>query len=192
VADSSLILLLGGISRSIIKHMSEGTPEERRGIVLEMTDPARLRPGRNTVPLILREVGVERASLIGQLYREIWNPLGGGGRGAWDDARWVEELRQPGIRTWVAEVDGQAVGFAEMGWRGDGDVAFIVLGIIPSVQSRGIGADLLTRTTHLAWDTPASNGAATTRVWLWTVPNEHPHTISNYLARGYQRGPDID
>ncbi len=62
----------------------------------------------------------------------------------------------------------------------------VVIGIRPSIQGKGIGGDFLTRVTRLMWAEIGRTGAPTTRVWLWTVPDEHAHTILNYLARGYR------
>jgi GNAT superfamily N-acetyltransferase len=163
-----------------------------RGIVLEMTDPACLLPSRRRSDLELIEVSASAGARIGALYRAIWEPIGGGGRGAWSDEQWMAELNQPGMRAWVAQRAGADVGMAQIGWSGAGDAAFIVIGVVPAAQGEGIGGDLLTRLTRLMWQTPAANGEPTTRVWLWTIPGEHAHTITNYLARGFVRGPDID
>ncbi|MFZ0215760.1 MAG: GNAT family N-acetyltransferase [Candidatus Dormiibacterota bacterium] len=161
---------------------------DRPVIHLEMTDPNQLHPARPSPPIIVTEVSESAAALIGRLYNEIWTPLGGGGRKLWRPETWGTELHQPGVRTWLADFDGQPVGFAELEWRGDGNVAIVVIGIVPALQGKGVGGDFLTRMTSLAWQTPAPNGTPTARVWLWTsIPNEHPGTIPNYLARGYRQ-----
>jgi len=163
-----------------------------KGIVLEMTDPAWLVPSRRLPDLVLREAPASGGARIGSLYRAIWEPIGGGGRSAWTDEQWVTELDDPDMRGWVAQLAGDDVGMAQIGWSGSGDAAFVVIGVVPAFQGQGVGGDLLTRLTRLMWQTPAANGEPTRRVWLWTVPDEHPHTIPNYLARGFVRGPDID
>lgn len=118
--------------------------------------------------------------------------MGGGGRADWSDEQWVAELAEPGMAAWVAQSHGSDAGMAQIGWSGEGDAGLIVIGVIPALQGQGIGGDLLTRLTRLLWEKPAPNGRATNRVWIWTIPDEHPHTIPNYLARGFVRGPDID
>lgn len=153
-----------------------------------MTAADDLRPARRADGLTVREVPADDAPRLARsLYRQIWAPLGGGGRGGWREADWREELGRPGIRLLVAEVDGRAIGFAQMGWPGDGQAGFVVLGVLPSEQGRGYGGDLLSRLTRMAWDTPAPAGAVTRRVWLWTLEGEHPATVPNYLARGFWR-----
>lgn len=162
----------------------------RTGVVLEMTDPDQLAESRRLPDLTLREVPASDGGRIGWLYRQIWEPIGGGGRSSWTDDQWISELDQPGMRTWIAQLDGQEVGMAEIGWSGQGDAAFVVIGVTPSFQGQGIGGDLLSRLTRLMWNTPAPNGRQTTRVWIWTVLDEHPHTIPNYLARGFRYTQD--
>lgn len=161
------------------------------GIVLEMTDAAQLRPSPRHTDLTLSGLPVRQSGRIASLYRTIWQPIGGGGRSSWTEQEWATELNQPGMAAWVAQIDGEDVGMAQLGWSGHGDAAIVVIGIIPVRRGNGIGGDFLTRLTELMWLAPAPNGRPTHRVWLWTVPDEHPHTIPNYTARGFERGPDL-
>lgn len=162
------------------------------GLVLEMTDHAQLIPAPVNADLTLLEVPSSAAERIGALYRHIWQPIGGGGRGSWTEDQWMAELQQPGAAAWVAQLKGEDVSMAEIGWSGNGEAVIVVIGVLPAAQGRGIGGDFLTRLTRLMWQTPAANGEPTRRVWLWTVPGEHPHTILNYLARGFVPEKDID
>ena len=157
-----------------------------------MTDSAQLVPSQRHPHLTLAEIPASDGARVGSLYREIWEPLGGGGRSRWTDAQWVDELNQPGIGAWVARIDGSDAGMAELEWSATGDAAIVIIGVVPSLQGQGVGGDLLTRLSHMMWHTPGPSGRATQRVWLWTVPDEHSHTIPNYLARGFSRGADID
>jgi GNAT superfamily N-acetyltransferase len=157
----------------------------RPGVVLEMTRREQLRPAPELPGLVIDEVSPPAASVIRQLYVDIWRQLGGGGRQAWSPSQWAEELAAASIRTWLATLDGTPVGFAELEWQPNGDVGIVEIGVVPTVQGKGIGADLLTRCTRLAWQIPTAHGQPTSRVWVWTIPDEHPHTISNYLSRGF-------
>jgi RimJ/RimL family protein N-acetyltransferase len=162
------------------------------GIYLEMTDPGQLRPSPRVPELVVDEVSPSAAPTICRLYREIWD---NSGRSAWSPERWAEELSPRHIRTWIARIGEDPVGFAEIGWQTNGHVAIVVIGIVPPFQGRGIGGDFVSRMTHMAWTTPTSDGRPTTRVWLWTVADEHPHTIPNYLSRGFsetERGNEAD
>jgi GNAT superfamily N-acetyltransferase len=157
----------------------------RTGVVLQMTGPEQLRAAPEVRGLVLDEVSPSAAPTLRQLYVDIWRPLGGGGRSAWTADRWAEELGDPTIRAWRAGIEGRPVGFAELEWQPHGNVGIVEIGVVPSAQGKGIGADLLTRCTRLAWQLPGADGRATSRIWIWTIPDEHPHTISNYLSRGF-------
>lgn len=154
------------------------------GVYLEMTAPEQLRPSVEVPQLALDEVSSSAAPTICELYNEIWED---GGRSQWSSDRWAEELSPPQIRTWVAMLGARPVGFAEIGWQANGHVVIIVIGIVPSAQGRGIGGDLTSRATRLAWETASADGRPTSRVWLWTLPDEHPHAIPNYLSRGFRQ-----
>jgi GNAT superfamily N-acetyltransferase len=156
-----------------------------------MTDPGQLRAAPEVPGLVLDEVGSSAAPTLRQLYIDIWRPLGGGGRRAWTPDRWAEELADPSIRAWLASMDGTPIGFAGLEWQPDGNVGIVEIGVVPSAQGKGIGADLLTRCTRLAWQTADAHGRATSRIWIWTIPDEHPHTISNYLSRGFSITEDV-
>ena len=165
---------------------------DRAGVYLEMTDPKQLRSAPELPELALDEVSPAAAPTICRLYKEIWDDSG---RSQWSPERWAEELSPHHIRTWIARVGEQPVGFAEIGWQSNGHVVIVVVGVIRSFQGRGFGGDFLSRLTRLAWQTPSSDGTATSRVWLWTIPDEHPHTIPNYLSRGFcesVRGNEAD
>jgi RimJ/RimL family protein N-acetyltransferase len=149
-------------------------------ISLEMTSPAQLVPGPPPpTPLHLEEVGPDSAPLIRTLYNRIWDASG---RSDWSDDQWTEELSLPGIRTWIAQIDNTIAGFAELSPEPAGDVGIVVFGLVPEFQSKGYGGALLTLTTQTAWrlNTP------TTRVWLQTSSQDHPHALPNYQARGFQ------
>ncbi len=150
---------------------------ERTGIYLEMTAAEQLRAAPEIDELVLDEVGASAPETIRQLYKEIWEDSG---RIGWTAEQWAEELSPGHIRTWIARFGDRPIGFAEVGWQSNGQVAIVVIGVIPLFQGRGLGGDVVTRISKLAW----SSGA--TRVWLWTVPDEHPHTIPNYLSRGFR------
>ncbi|MBA8794044.1 GNAT superfamily N-acetyltransferase [Friedmanniella endophytica] len=161
------------------------------GIVLEMTTPSQLQPSPRLKQLEILAAPDPAAAALRRLYRIIWEPLGGGGRSRWTEQQWADELSEPGMKAFIGRMGRADVAMAEVGWSGRGDAAFVVIGVVPTMQGVGIGGDFLTRLTQLMWSTPAPNGQLTERVWLWTRPDEHPHTVPNYLARGFVYGPDL-
>jgi len=152
-------------------------------ICLEMTAPTQLIPGKPPpAPLTLEEVSADVAPLIRSLYNQIWDPIGPSGRSLWTDEQWTEELSSRGIHTWLALVNDEAAGFAELSVEPAGDVGIVVFGVVPEFQSKGFGAAFLTLTTQTAWRL----NTLTTRVYLHTNPDEHPHALPNYQSRGFQ------
>lgn len=150
---------------------------------LEMTSPSQLIPGNPPPqPLTLHPVDADAASQIRTPYNRIWDPIGPSGRTAWTDAEWTAELSLPGIHTYLAKISAETAGFAELSVEAAGDVGIVVFGLVPEFQSKGFGAAFLTLTTQTAWhlNTP------TTRVYLHTNPDEHPHALPNYQSRGFR------
>ena len=152
-------------------------------VSLEMTSPDELVPARPPpAPLELEEVSACRPGLLRETYVRTFEPFGGGGRATWSDARWSEELARPGVRAWVAKVDGEMAGLLELEAEPEGDVGIVVLGLVPEFVGRGFGGALLTQATRLAWRlTPR-----TRRVWVQTSSNDHPHALANYQRRGFR------
>jgi GNAT superfamily N-acetyltransferase len=154
---------------------------------LEMTSPDQLVPGRPPPrPLELQEVGALAAPVLRATYRRIGAPHGWTGRAAWSDAEWEEELGRPGIRAWVARVDGDVVGLVELEAEPDGDVGIVVLGLVPELVGRGFGAALLAQATRLAWTWTSPHRRPTTRVWVQTSSRDHPNAKPNYERRGFR------
>jgi GNAT superfamily N-acetyltransferase len=105
---------------------------------------------------------------------------------AWSEAQWEDELSRPGVRAWVARVDGDVVGFAELEAEPDGDVGIVVLGLVPEFVGRGLGGAFLARATELAWKLGSQSGGSTKRVWVQTSSDDHPHALPNYKRRGFR------
>jgi GNAT superfamily N-acetyltransferase len=118
-------------------------------------------------------------------YARIWAALASGGRTAWSDAQWEEELSRPGVRAWVARVAGDIAGFVELEAEPSGDVGIVVFGLVPEFVGRGFGGAFLTIATETAWK-PTSRGGVTRRVWVQTSSDDHPHALPNYEHRGFR------
>jgi GNAT superfamily N-acetyltransferase len=153
---------------------------------LEMTSPTQLVPGRPApAPLVLEEVGPAAAPILRSTYVRIWAPLASGGRNAWSDAEWEEELLRPGVRAWLARVEGTVAGFVELEAQAKGDVGIVIFGLVPEFVGKGFGSAFLTLATEVAW-TVTSQGVRARRVWVQTSSDDHPHALSNYERRGFR------
>ncbi|MET7278092.1 GNAT family N-acetyltransferase [Kribbella sp. NPDC005582] len=148
---------------------------------LEMTSPADLQPGAPPPSPVTLDHGPPAAA-VRDLYNRIWAPLGPSGRSDWTEAQWTAELSQPGIHTYQATIRDTPAGFAELSVEAHGSVGIVVFGLVPEFQSKGYGAAFLTAVTRTAW----TLNAPTTRVWLQTSSNDHPHALCNYVQRGFR------
>ncbi len=150
---------------------------------LEMTSPDQLVPGRPPpAPLELQEVGVSAAPVLRSTYLRIFAPYGGGGRSAWSDAQWEEELAGHGVRAWIAKIADDVAGLVELEVEPNGDVGIVVFGLVPAFVGRGFGGALLTLATQLAW----SLRPDTRRVWVQTSSHDAPSALPNYERRGFR------
>jgi GNAT superfamily N-acetyltransferase len=154
---------------------------------LEMTSPDQLVPGRPPpARLELEEVDRMAAPVLRSTYVRIGAPHGWTGRTGWSDAHWEEELSRPGVRAWLARVDGDVAGLVELEAKVGGDVGIVVFGLVPELVGKGFGGALLTRATQLAWELGSPDGTATRRVWVQTSSRDHPHARPNYERRGFR------
>ena len=150
---------------------------------LEMTSLEELRPGREApTPIKLVEVEAAASQLLRTTYWRVWEALASGGRVNWSDADWVGELSRPGVRAWLAQIEGEVAGLVELEAQGT-DVGIVVFGVVPEFRGRGFGAGFLSLVTRLAWQMPEA--APVRRVWLQTSSGDHPNAIKNYEARGF-------
>ncbi|MEM8921927.1 MAG: GNAT family N-acetyltransferase [Actinomycetota bacterium] len=101
-------------------------------------------------------------------------------RADWDSAAWHRLAYAEGYRTWIATVDGEAIGYVELDGSQPTDVEIAYFGLLPSAVGRGLGRRFLDAAIDAAWDTPDVE-----RVWLHTCTDDHPRALPNYLAAGF-------
>lgn len=137
-------------------------------------------------PLVMEEVDSAAAPLVRSIYLRIWEGLASGGRMAWSDAQWEDELSRPGVRSWVARVHGEVVGFVELEAEPNGGVGIVMFGLVPEFVGKGFCSAFLTGATETAWDLTSQSGGLTKRVWVQTSSGDHPHALPNYERRGFR------
>ena len=156
---------------------------------LEMSSPSELVPGRPPpAPLDVEEVvaGPAGAALLRETNVRIGAPHRWRGRTAWTDEQWQEELARPGVRAWIARVDGDVAGLVELEAEPNGDVRIVVFGLVPEFVGRSFGGALLTLATRMAWEVTSQGGVPTRRVWLQTSTRDHANALPNYERRGFR------
>ncbi|MEV8637999.1 GNAT family N-acetyltransferase [Streptosporangium sp. NPDC051023] len=153
---------------------------------LELTSPEELRAAR--VPrrhVTLWEVGTEHLQAIREVHDRVAWPHGWPSL-LWSSDTWWEHLERPGVRTWIAEVDGQVAGLAQLQAQPGGAVEIEFFGLAPEFVGVGIGGHLLTLVTRLAWEFAPVDGTPIGRVWLRTSSHDHGNAVANYRARGFR------
>jgi GNAT superfamily N-acetyltransferase len=154
--------------------------------LLQMTSPDELVSASGHADEIqLHDVSEEDAPVVRSIYARIGAPLDWGGRMAWTEAQWMDELSKPGVRAWIAVMNAETAGLVELESEANGDVGIVVLGLVPEFVGRGFGGLLLTAATRLAWQFMRSN-IPQRRVWVQTSSRDHPHALPNYKARGFR------
>ena len=148
---------------------------------LEMTDPARLRPGRTPD---VEATLVRAARPAPELSRFFYRAVGGDwywvDRLDWTYGQWTDWVSRPGHELWTCWVDGVPAGYAELDRVGD-DVEVAYFGLLPAFTGLGLGGWLLTRAVERAWQ-----GDGVRRVWLHTCDLDSPGALANYRARGFE------
>ncbi|RBQ13897.1 GNAT family N-acetyltransferase [Spongiactinospora rosea] len=160
---------------------------------LEMTSLAELRPARPSRAAVrLREIGLADVRDFREIHDRVGGPHGWPSL-TWPESRWREHLARPGVRAWIAEVDGRPAGFAQLQAQPGHTVEIEYFGLAPEYVGHGIGGHLLTLITRLAWE-PAPGGEESgvesgeeiRRVRVRTSRSDHPHARANYQARGFR------
>ncbi len=114
--------------------------------------------------------------------KRLWSDVGAGfwtERSRWNQARWLDHLRQPNVLFWIALVSDEDAGCFELSKLARG-VKIQGFGLVPTYRGRGLGRDLLTAATEQAFAIGAR------KVWLHTATDDHPNALPNYLSGGYR------
>jgi len=155
----------------------------RPGVItwyLEMTDPRQLREAAAVAGFAVRHVDPPDPELNRRLYEEVGGPWQWTDRLGWDRARWRGHVARPDVATWVGELGGEPVGYAEL-VRSGTDVEIASFGLRPGFAGRGLGGALLAAATRAAWR------GGTRRVWLHTCSLDSPAALPSYERRGFRR-----
>ena len=170
---------------------------------LQATDPATLAPPSSVRPrLDLDRVAEPDPGLSSALYAAVGGAWQWTDRLPWTREDWREWLAVAGRETWIARVDGEIAGYAELagevvtgGRRDTGtgtgtgtDVEITYFGLLPDFVGRGLGGHVLADVLTQAWSLPSRwpGLPPARRVWLHTCSLDSPRALGNYLARGLE------
>jgi ribosomal protein S18 acetylase RimI-like enzyme len=146
---------------------------------LEMTDPAQLAPALPPDPaLTIERIDPPAPELSRALYEAVGADWNWTDRLGWTAERWRRHIERPELETWVAKVDGEHAGYAELEHAGDA-VELVSFGLLPAFIGRGIGPRLLHAATRRAWE------RGPRRVWLHTCSLDSPAALPTYRRAGF-------
>ena len=146
---------------------------------LQMGAASELRPRHSSDPrFIVREAEVPQWQLNRFLYLLVGEQWEWVERRDWSDQQWQEYAAAEGLRTFVALLEGNIVGYYELRRDEARAVEIAYLGLTPGFIGHGLGAALLTDALERAWTWDAP------RVWVHTCTQDHPAALGNYEARG--------
>jgi ribosomal protein S18 acetylase RimI-like enzyme len=146
---------------------------------LEMRSREAIRPKRIDDPrLRIEEATTPQWEFNRFLYHAVGHDWSWNDKRAWTDEQWKHYVESPGLRTFVAYVDGSPAGYFELQRDDEGGVEIIYFGLLPAFIGRGLGGHLLTTALEEAWKMDP------TRVWVHTCSLDHPGALKNYEGRG--------
>jgi ribosomal protein S18 acetylase RimI-like enzyme len=156
---------------------------------LEQTSPSDLLPAERPegeVRIVRAEVPSPEFSRF--LYASVGGDIHWIDRLGWSYARWEEQLRRPGVETWVAYERGTPAGYVELEAQDDGVVEIVYFGLLPAFRGRRIGGHLLSYGTARAWDLAERwpDLPPTKRVWVHTCSLDGEFALANYQRRGFR------
>lgn len=109
----------------------------------------------------------------------------------WTWRQWLDLLNCTDVAIWVGYAAGVPYGYFEFARQattsgpqldkdGGSEVEIVQFGLVPQFRGQGLGGHLLSEAVLRAWYWGAS------RVWLHTCTFDHPQSMTNYRARGFE------
>ena len=147
---------------------------------LEMTDAGQLRPATPVAGFEVQRIEPPDPELSSRLYEAVGGPWQWTDRLGWDHDRWRAHLGRDNVETWLARLDGEPAGYAELVREGD-EIEVASFGLLPGFAGRGLGGARLAAVTADAWERAAR------RVWLHTCSLDSAAALPSYERRGFRR-----
>ena len=144
---------------------------------LEMTSVIQLHPSQSSQSVVLAPI---RGQVVRQLTMAVGRDFGWPSQ-RWNDREWDDYLAVPPMKHWMGMVESKPIGILSLNLVQAPEVELDAFGLLPDQIGHGLGGPFLTEAVRLAWAQPAG------RIWLHTSSDDHPHALSNYLARGFTR-----
>ena len=128
-----------------------------------------------------RKVNAPDGLVNQRMYREVGGDWDWTDRLVWSEEQWRAFAVQEGLETWLAYWEGEVAGYFELEVQDGGHVEIALFGLLPQMFGKGLGSAMLSLAVAQAW-----SRTNTTRVWLHTCTEDHPHALANYQKRGFR------
>ena len=157
------------------------TTDHKTTYWLEMNSEAAFRPSATDSRLQVCHVELPCPEFNWFLHQAVGGHYRWGGREAWGAAEWQEFVDRTEVETHVGYIRSTPAGYFELEKQDDQSIRVLCFGLLPQFIGQGLGGPLLTEAVSRCWQLGA------TRIWLTTCSHDHPHALSNYLARGFRQ-----
>jgi GNAT superfamily N-acetyltransferase len=146
---------------------------------LEMLSPEAFKPAPSHVKYVcVRKVEIPTPSLNHYFFVNVGRPWKWYSRLSWAFVDWQAWAEKDTMGTWMGQIKGSPFGYLEIERQGD-DAELSFFGLLPQFLGKGLGGFFLSEAIRIAWELHPK------RVWVHTCTLDHPHALSNYLARGF-------
>lgn len=146
---------------------------------LEMSSPKELRPKSSAEgPLRIEECLTNQWQQSRSYYLAVGAPWAWNDKRFWTDEQWMEYAKAPTLRTFIAHLGDQPIGYFELHTSQTNEIEISYFGLLPNFVGRRLGGPLLSAVLEMAWQQNPS------RVWVHTCDLDHPAALPNYQARG--------
>lgn len=167
---------------------------------LEIRDPAqhRIKPNTNA-NFIIKQQKTPDAKLNRYFYLTVGQHYQWTDRVNWSDQQWQDYVNLANLRTFVAYLNDQAVGYFELQIEAIADttnsrasiitdtspydIQIAYFGLLPNFIGQQLGGPLLSFAINESFNLL---GRKANRVWLHTCSLDHPNALANYQARGFK------
>lgn len=117
-------------------------------------------------------------------YRSLYNEIGA--RYNWVDRKMMSDekllsiIQDAKVAIYIAYLEEQPVGFAELDFREEGTCELAYFGLMNQAQGKGLGKYFLLRVIQKAWEKPIQ------RLHVHTCEWDHPAALTVYQKAGFE------
>lgn len=131
-------------------------------------------------PFHIEQLNTPSISAYRSLYDEIGASYNWVDRKMMSDEELLSIISDSKVAIYIAYVEDQPVGFAELDFREEGACELAYFGLMAQAQGKGLGKYFLKRIIQKAWETPIQ------RLHVHTCEWDHPAALAVYQKAGFE------